>query len=198
MVAMSAEYRVRGKHNTTPFECVRDGKSAVRWVRLHAEEFDVDPSKIVAAGGSAGGHVAACTALIKGMKDGQEGPATDKRGSSMPNALVLFNPVIDTSELGFGYKRLGDRYAEISPLEHVRPDLPPTLIMQGNADTTTPASGHREFERRMTKHGNRCRLMLYPGQKHGFFNPGRGDGTGFKNTTAAMTEFLEALGYLAR
>ena len=53
MVAMSAEYRVRSKHNTTPFEGVRDGKSAVRWVRFHAAEFDVDPSKIVAAGGSA-------------------------------------------------------------------------------------------------------------------------------------------------
>ncbi|MDH4238929.1 MAG: carboxylesterase family protein, partial [Phycisphaerae bacterium] len=35
MVAISAEYRVKNRHGTTPFECVADGKSAIRWVRAN-------------------------------------------------------------------------------------------------------------------------------------------------------------------
>ncbi|MCA9211654.1 MAG: alpha/beta hydrolase fold domain-containing protein [Planctomycetales bacterium] len=194
MVAMAAEYRTFSRHKTSPFECVRDGKSAVRWIREHADELSIDTDRIAAGGGSAGGHVAACTALITGMDDETEDNVT----SSMPSALVLFNPVIDTSEFGYGYERLKDRYKEISPLEHVRPNLPPTLIMQGDADTTTPPSGHREFERRMVEQKNECKLLLYPGETHGFFNPGRGDGSGHAKTTQAMTEFLESIDYVRK
>ena len=48
MLAISAEYRVRTKHETTPFECVADGKSAVRWIRENATSLNIDPNKIVA------------------------------------------------------------------------------------------------------------------------------------------------------
>ena len=54
MVAISAEYRTKTSHQTTPRECVKDGKSALRWVRSHAKELGIDPDKIVAGGGSAG------------------------------------------------------------------------------------------------------------------------------------------------
>lgn len=196
MLAISAEYRVRNRHQTTPFECVKDGKSAVRWVRTHAEELQIDPKRIVASGGSAGGHVAVCTAVIEGMDDdhGEELAAV----SSIPNALVLFNPVIDTSKRGFGYKQLAERYREISPIEHVRGNLPPTLILQGLADTTTPPSGHREFERRMTMHNNVCRLVMYPHEQHGFFNLGRGDNSGYQETTREMIAFLKSHGFLSK
>ena len=56
MVAISAEYRVKSRNGTSPLECVKDGNSAVRWVRSHAEELGIDPSKLAAGGGSAGGH----------------------------------------------------------------------------------------------------------------------------------------------
>lgn len=55
MVAMSAEYRVKSVHGTSPRECVKDGKSAIRWIRQHAAQFGIDPNAIVAGGGSAGG-----------------------------------------------------------------------------------------------------------------------------------------------
>jgi hypothetical protein len=84
MVAFSADYRVKSRNQTTPFECVLDGKSAIRWVRQHAAALGVDPERIAAAGGSAGGHVAASAAclaektgkpefgqdVIKALKDG--------------------------------------------------------------------------------------------------------------------------------
>ena len=62
MVAVRADYRVKSRHGVTPKECVEDAKSAMRWVRQNAAQLGVDPDRIVAAGGSAGGHIAACTA----------------------------------------------------------------------------------------------------------------------------------------
>ena len=64
MVAISAEYRVKSIHGTDSTTCVRDAKSAMRWVRSHAEELGIDPDRIAAGGGSAGGFLAAATATI--------------------------------------------------------------------------------------------------------------------------------------
>ena len=115
MMAISAEYRVRSRHGTTPFECVADGKSAIRWVRANADKLGVNPDKIVASGGSAGGHVAACTGVIEGLDEESE----NSNISSKPNALVLFNPAVDLVE--FAKKRSSDkrfkRAKEISPLK---------------------------------------------------------------------------------
>jgi acetyl esterase/lipase len=90
MVAARADYRVKSRHGVTPKECVEDAKSAVRWMRAKASVLGVDPDRIVAAGGSAGGHLAACAAFAPGLEANEE----DARISSKPNALVLFNPVL--------------------------------------------------------------------------------------------------------
>ena len=189
MVAYCAEYRVRKQHGTTPFECVADGKSAVRYIRQHAAELGVDPDRIAAGGGSAGGHVAACTGVIEGFDEQGE----DAEVSSVPNALVLFNPVIDTSKKGYGHERLKERYKEISPVEHVTKSTPPTVLFQGDADTTTPPLGARLFNERMQELGRRCELVEFPGAKHGFFNRGEA----YMQTLAATDQFLTSLGYLA-
>ena len=68
MVAMTAEYRIRNMHGTLATACVADGKSAVRWIRANAGKLGVDPDRIAAGGGSAGGHVAACTGVIDGFE----------------------------------------------------------------------------------------------------------------------------------
>ena len=91
MVAIVADYRVKSRHGVTPIECVMDAKSALRWVRGHANEFGIDANRIAAGGGSAGGHLAAATALVKGFEEKSE----DLKVSSRPNALALFNPALD-------------------------------------------------------------------------------------------------------
>ena len=98
MVAMAAEYRVKSRHNTTPFECVMDGKSALRWIRKNAAKLGVDPERIGAGGGSAGGHVAAAVATVPGLNEEGE----DLSISCLPDTLVLFNPVYDNGPGGFG------------------------------------------------------------------------------------------------
>ncbi|EMI53506.1 alpha/beta hydrolase [Rhodopirellula sallentina] len=198
MVAFSADYRVRSRQKTTPFECVSDGKSAVRWIREHAATYGIDPQKIVASGGSAGGHVAACTGVIETLDEPSENAAI----SSIPNAMVLYNPVIDTTAKGYGLKRVGeDRETEISPCHHVREGLPPTLILHGTKDTTVPFENAERFNRLMNEAGNRCELVSFAGQGHGFFNsksfrPKTKDISHYERAMKSTEQFLESLGYL--
>jgi acetyl esterase/lipase len=190
MVAYCADYRVRSRHETSPFEAVADAKAAVRWIWRNAGRQGVDPKKIVSAGGSAGGHLAACSGLVAGhdeVKDGE--PAF------IPAAMVLFNPVIDTSKKGYGYAKLKERYLELSPVEHVHDKTAPTLVLVGSADTTTPVTGHKLFEARMKEKKRSCRLIIFQGQKHGFFNA-RGDNENYWGTLAGMEQFLGDLNYI--
>lgn len=188
MVAISAEYRVKNRHDTTPFECVTDGKSAVRWVRTHAGELGVDPDRIAAGGGSAGGHVAACAGIVQGVDEEHE----DASVSSVPNALVLFNPVVDLSEMA---DRFGERELAISPVRHVREDLPPTIIFHGTADQLVPIESVERFCEKMTEAGNRCELVKFEGRPHAFFNYGTSK-EDYAETVRRADRFLTSLGYL--
>lgn len=165
-VCFSAEYRVRKTHKTTPFECVKDGKSAVRFIRSNAKDFGVDPQQIIASGGSAGGHVAACTGVISGHEEAGE----DYTISSVPNAMILFNPVLDTSEKGYGAEKVKGRETEISPCHQVRNNVPPCLVFHGTNDKTVPYENAKRFERLMKENGNDCLLVPFFGAGHGFFN----------------------------
>ena len=192
MVAMSAEYRVKSRHKTTPFDCVQDGKSAVRWIRKHSKKLGIDPNKVAAGGGSAGGHVAAATATVPGL----DVPDADPKISPVPNALVLFNPVYDNGPKGYGYNRVKARYQEISPMHNIRKGMPPAIVFLGTKDKLIPVSTAEAFQAKMKKVGSRSELMLFKGAAHGFFNFGRGDGSAYRKTVRAMDEFLTSLGYL--
>jgi len=114
MVAMSAAYRVKAEHGTEPRECVKDGKSAVRWIRVHAAELGIDPDRIAAGGGSAGGHVAASTGTNTAFEEDGE----DRTVSYRPDALVLFNPVFRCTTSPRGRRRrwcFWERRISLSP-----------------------------------------------------------------------------------
>jgi acetyl esterase/lipase len=188
MVAILADYRVRSRHGTTPFEAMADARSAIRWVRSHAAQLGVDPNRVVAAGGSSGGHLAVSAAVF----DTFDEPGEDTTTSGKPNALVLFNPAVDTSR---GGQLFGDRGRDASPLHHVRAGLPPTLILHGKADTTVPYADVERYCAEASALGNQCRLVGYDGATHGFFNPGRGE-KWFRETLLEADRFLTTLGYL--
>ena len=192
MVAMSAEYRVKKRHKTTPFECVKDGKSAIRWVRNHATKLGIDPNKVAAGGGSAGGHVAAAVGTVTGLNEDGEATST----SCVPNALVLFNPVYDNGPGGWGYRQVKDRYKEISPMHNIRKGMPPTITFLGTNDRLIPVATAKKFQQKMRDVGSKSELKLYEGAGHGFFNFGRGGGNAYRKTTKQMDEFLIALGFL--
>jgi len=192
MLAISADYRVRGRHGTSPFECVKDGKSAIRYVRAHADKLGVDPERIAAGGGSAGGHVAAATATAAKLNEEGE----DLSVSPRPDALVLFNPVYDNGPGGYGHGRVKDGWQEISPMHSIREGMPPAIVFLGTKDKLIPVETAKRFQQKMREVGSRSELMLFPGAQHGFFNYGRGDGSSYRETLSAMDKFLESLGFL--
>lgn len=197
MIAFSADYRVKSRNKATPFECVMDGKSAMRWVRQHAAELGIDPQRIVAAGGSAGGHVAACTGVI----EGHEESGADTGISSVPNAMILFNPVLDTTDKGYGAKSFKPhQQTEISPCHQVRKGIVPTILFHGTADRTVPFENAERFTKLMKDAGNDCVLVPFKGKDHGFFNGSffskGNDDADYDVTMKRSIEFLKAHGIL--
>ncbi len=191
MVAARADYRVKSRHGVTPKECVEDAKSAVRWMRQNAARLGIDPDRIVAAGGSAGGHIAACTALSPGL----DAEGEDAAISSRPNALVLFNPVLRFDGIPQLMDRIGGDKAlgkALSPTLHLKKDSPPALIFFGTADRLAPMGD--EFVKRSKELGHRAELFTAEGQPHGFFNRSPWQ----EKTTQRMDEFLVAIGYLEK
>lgn len=191
MVTMSAQYRTKKGNGTTPAECVKDGKSAMRWVRKNAEKFGIDSEKILAGGGSAGGHVAAATATLKGFNEKGE----DTSVSCRPEALVLFNPVAHNGPEGYGYERVKAYWKEFSPYHNLNKTTPPTLIMLGTKDKLFNPQLAREYKNRMEELGLRCDLILYQNQEHAFFNKDKNEEMHYQ-TMIDADKFLISLGYL--
>lgn len=190
LVGISMSYRLHSaKTGVSVFDCVKDARSAMRYIRAHAAEIGVDPQKIIVSGGSAGGHLAAATALFdKVNEDGD-----DLTISATPAALVLLFPVIDTSKEGYGQAKIGDRWQELSPAHNVRAGLPPTLIFHGTGDTVTPFAGAKTFHEAMLKVGNRCELDINDGGAHGYLMR---DKALFDDTMKKTDAFLKSLGLL--
>lgn len=188
LVSFLVDYRIQGKHKTTPFESLKDAKSSIRFIKENSKKFHIDSSKIIASGGSAGGHLAAATSLIEGFNE-----TTDNlKISSKPSALVLFNPVIDNGPGGYGYQRIGNQYKNFSPLHNIEKGAPPTILFLGTEDIYIPVETAKYYKIVMEKIGSRCDLFLYEGAKHTFFNSNKY----YKDVLIEADKFLQSLGYL--
>jgi acetyl esterase/lipase len=157
IIGICADYRVKSRHGTSPLECIEDAKSAIRYVREHAKELGINPNKIIAAGGSAGGHIAACTFL-----NGGDASSENLKISSKPNALVLHNPVLGE---GFG-EGFFSSHPEFSPVLNVKKGWPPTVFSNGTKDNTTSYASAVKFEKLMKDSGNSCMLITVENAGH--------------------------------
>lgn len=186
-VAITVQYRLVPKKSKTPPEiCVEDAKSAMRWVRAHAGEFNIDPNRIAAGGGSAGGYMAAYTAVLDGWDD----PQDDLKVSPKPDALVLFNPVLDTSENGYANDRFNGEADKRTPFLADAKAWPPTLVQSGEKDHLIHADVLRTQAQRI---GDAWTLKLYPEAGHGFYNKE----PFLSQTTDEMMHYLAKIGYVS-
>ena len=190
MVAIGIEYRLIAKAPSveTPQICVEDAKSAMRWVRAHARELHIDTTRIVASGGSAGGYLAAATALVPGWDD----PSDDLSISPKPSALILFFPVLARDPTSYVEKRFGDDPAKYAPETYLSANMPPMLIEAGDADKLVKPEALRRFKALCDKVGGHCQLDFYAGQPHGFANAEPYNSL----TLNVAIKFLKSLGYL--
>jgi len=182
IVCFQAQYRLLNKKNNDPPEiCIRDARSAMRWVRSRAAEFGIDPDRIASAGGSAGGHLAATL----GTMDGHDEPGENTTVSVRSNAMILFNPVFDNGPGQWGAGRVGDRFSEFSPAHNITRETPPTIVFLGDSDKLIPVATLESFQAKMKSAGARCETIVFPGMPHGFFNKGKYDDVPYTKTDRA-------------
>jgi acetyl esterase len=188
MVAISFEYRLANFNDISPIECVADAKSAIRWVRVNAAGLGIDPDRIVATGGSAGGHLAVSTAILDGFEDAGE----DLSVRSFPDAVIVWSAAVNVGEDSWFAQLLGDRadVGALSPANHIRSGLPPMALLHGTEDATVPYWTIAEFVDEMQQAGNRCELYTYEGGGHTFHVGNRA------HVLGVIEAFLISIGYL--
>lgn len=198
MIGIAVEYRLSDQKTITPLEAMADTRDAIRWIRTHADSLSIDPDRIAAYGWSAGAHLITSAAIFN---------ETDQRNpvSCSPNALVLESPALSLlGDRWFRHLLLGRAdVRDLSPDEHVRPGLPPTLILQGDVDTVTPLVSSERFWRRMIEAGNRCEFQVYEGYGH-LFTPMEIPDSGQPESDpeieadamSRVDEFLRSLGFI--
>ncbi|MCW3787756.1 alpha/beta hydrolase [Plebeiibacterium sediminum] len=191
-VTILVDYRVEQRHRSTPFDAVEDAKSAMRYIKQQGQKLRIDTSKIIACGGSAGGHLAAATALINSYNSISD----NINISPKPNALILFNPVIDNGPEGYGFERIGDEYKHFSPMHNIVKRAPPTIILIGTKDQLIPVKTIENYKTKMDSVGSICQIKFYKDQKHGFFNYKHT--SNYNHTLTDMNQFLIDLGYLKK
>lgn len=211
-VGISIEYRLIKYNGTGLAECLEDCKSAIRFIRAHAKELNIDPDKIIVLGDSAGGHLAACLGTIDGWDD----PADDLRVSAKPNAMVLYNPCVDMTVYPLMKNAIANKVQNIkaldsasikpeqwdlartfSPINYVKSGEPHCLILHGLSDKVIPCEQSIRFNDAMKKAGNDCNLLLLPDTRHAFVVP-KYTATE-KQVVNAIIEgdkYLTSLGYL--
>ncbi len=188
-VAILADYRTFCRNGVDVVDEVADAQAAVSWVRSHAQELGVDPTRVAVAGGSAGGHLALGAAMFP--LDGEEEPR-----DARPDLLVLFYPCVDLTleeEMAFSGDAIAARGLTVSPLQHLAPGLPPTIIFQGTDDYLY--EHNVAFCDAAEANGDACEFVAYDGAPHGFFNAARRSDR-FDDALAGMDEFLTRAGYL--
>jgi acetyl esterase/lipase len=154
-------------------EAVADVRRAVRYIRLNAKKFDIDPSRIGVCGGSAGGHLSLMlgTASDEGSK---EGPDEVDRTSNRVAAVVAYFPPVDLREwVGpndrFPALEFDPQLAEsVSPVLHVTNDDPPTLLIHGDKDDLVKLDNSERIVAKLKEQKVPCDLIVIEGAGHGF------------------------------
>jgi acetyl esterase len=192
IVMFRVQYRLlKPSELTIPAVCAQDARSAMRFVRANAARFGINPDRIVTSGGSAGGHLAASTAIKAGLDD----PADDLSVSPKPQAMILMNPGLDLiMEAEKRGTSVGKKQMEtvrlISPQQHLDKDTPPSVIFFGDRDPLLPHGTN--FAKQASRVGVRADLHVYKGVGHTFWRR-----SVFEDEVVYVTDqFLASLGYL--
>lgn len=189
---VSVEYRVRSRHASTPADAVQDLRDAVRHLRRHGAALGVRLPRLVLGGGSAGGHLAAAVAAPLPLPD----PGAEPQAPVRPDALLLYNPMLDLSPGLPDHDLVADDWQRLSPYHHLGAATPPALLLAGDADPEVSPATLQRVADRLRQHGVAAHTVVYPGATHGFFNPRGLRATHFHATNAEVWRFLAEQGWV--
>lgn len=192
------------RHGSSPKylipEIVADVRLAVRYIRFHARRWGVDPNRLGVVGGSAGGHL---SLMLGTASDNGDPNAKEEymRESDRVASVVAYFPPVDLRPIARGIRPATteggrpDRFPALnfekekapdySPIVHVSPDDPPTLLIHGDQDDLVPVSNSKIIYEAFQKNNVKSQLIIIEGAKHGF----RGDDA--KRANAAMAAWFE-------
>lgn len=176
---VNVEYRLAGV-SLAP-AAVEDCRCALRWVIEHAKDYKFDPNRIVLMGHSAGGHLSLITGMLPlsagldrecaGDKELRVAAIIDWFGITDVNDLLEGPNMQDYAVMWLGSLTDREQVAKrVSPLTYVRPALPPTIMIHGDADDTVPYTHSVRLHAALDKAGVPNELLTIPGGKHGEFN----------------------------
>lgn len=155
-VAMTADYRIRALHGTTARESHIDGARAWQFVREHAERWSLDKDRIILAGESAGGMIAAMCGRLSGVE---------------PMGLILFNPgMLDKEKGPETLAQLTGTEVDGIPVlnaEFAKEGDPPVLLFHGEKDTTVPIDNSRAYVDYAKAQGVDVSFVAFPDGVHG-------------------------------
>ncbi len=187
IVAATANYYMYSKEARTKLPedvsrkaaCVTDAKSAIRWIKQHADELGVDPQKIIVGGGSAGGHISILSTICPANDD----PRDPLQLDTSVAAYVLFNPALSPGD---------EAYPDIYAMAHLSADFAPAVVFFGTEDRWKPGWDAAQAKLTALGAGDRIHLFLAEGEEHAFFNK-----QPWKDLTIIEADrFLSSLGFL--
>jgi acetyl esterase/lipase len=191
-VGISVEYRLADRHETTPFEAVKDARSAIRWLRMNADAYNIDTTRIVVTGNSAGGHLVLTTALANEWNEESD----NLNYSATPNLLLVNAGVYSLyseSSTDWITRDLADKSLakKISPIHLLRTGLPPMLIIHGTNDQSVDYASAKAFAEEMEKLGNDFEFHTLEGAPHAIWFDRRFSG----KVSELRKAFLKKYGY---
>tara|TARA_Y100000766_G_scaffold125052_1_gene107483 strand:+ start:171 stop:1046 length:876 start_codon:yes stop_codon:yes gene_type:complete len=183
LVAATVSYRLATKadngEGSRKRVCIADAKSAIRWYKQNAEKLGIDAQRIIAGGGSAGGHVSLLATTNPELNDSHDNREYD----TSVVAYLLFNPALGMADA---------KDSEVDFLQHIRPDFPPAIVFFGSEDEKWLKGWNAAYTKMQSLDIRSVELWIAEAQEHSFFNKQPWQDM----TIRASDEFLKALGLI--
>lgn len=183
LVAATVSYRLATKADNGAGSrkrvCITDAKSAIRWYKQNAEKLGIDAQRIIAGGGSAGGHVSLLATTNPELND----PHDNREHDTSVVAYLLFNPALGMADT---------KDSEVDFLQHIRPDFPPAIVFFGSEDEKWLKGWNAAYEKMQLLNIHSVEVWIAEDQEHSFFNKQPWQDM----TIRASDEFLKDLGLI--
>lgn len=171
---------------------IQDCQAAIRWLRAHSKQYNLDPEHVGVVGGSAGGHLSALVGTAGGKKAFTMIGGNEEQSDRVQAVCDIFGPADFSTVVQqaaddknvkniFEFNTPKDPYSSligtklddkakadaVSPVHYVSKDNPPFLILHGTHDTLVPFAQSEEFAAVLKEHGVAMWFQKLPGSGHG-------------------------------